>query len=91
MLSKEKIKELKSQVNIGLEASELLKRNQKLLDQKEWFENSKVTNCRNLRIEVDYGQWIELKPNVPEFAISKIQEILDKELAYVDEQLKQIS
>jgi len=91
MLSKERIKELKDKVEQGNKAKELLSEYNYLIDIKEMLNKFKNTckDCRKINIEVAYNSYIEFKVNMPNFAITQINKILDNEIEYIDNKLKE--
>jgi len=91
MLSKERIKELKDKVEQGNKAKELLSEYNYLIDIKEMLNRFKNTmqDCRKINIEVAYNSYIEFKVNMPNFAITQINKILDNEIEYIDNKLKE--
>jgi len=93
MLTKERIEELLRKVEQGNEAKELLKEHNRLIEQKEQLHKNKslCTNCRRIRIEIAYNHYLEFEVNMPNYAVTQINKILDNEIEFIDTKLYNLS
>ena len=91
MLTEKRIEELAELMKLGNEAKALLKENNELVERKQEMEKSKkmVSNgCKSIRIELAYNHYLKFKVNNQNFAISKINKIIDNEIESIDNELK---